>query len=456
MFLWVLFTLTCLPINAQNIYRTACQGNMARLDSLLATTNINTQDNRGRSLLHWAVGCNKEEVFEHLIAKGIATDLEDNEGATPLYMTVRFQNMELFNRLLAVQTDNGWRIKTGGAFFEKAILNRDLTFVQKLAEIGVPIDSKNKRGSTPLEIALRTEADSITDWLKGHGANTHLVRSFTLKGSYLGQEPPKTKSKVFAPNVISTEEYEFGSVFNKAGNEFYYGVDLGGRNVIRFSTLEGNVWSKPKTILSHEQYGYNDPFLSPDENRLYFISNQAMDGLGEPKDIDIWYVERENGGWSTPVNAGSNINSESEEYYISFTNDGTMYFASDKNQSHHDIYYSKFVDVEFQEAVKLGNAINTEHYEADVFVDPNEEYLIFCAQRPEGMGRGDLYISFKDDSGTWSQSLNMGETVNTEQHELCPFVTADGKYLFFTSKQDIYWISTTIIEDLKSKSLKGQ
>ena len=128
---------------------------------------------------------------------------------------------------------------------------------------------------------------------------------------------------------------------------------------------------------------------------------------------------------------------------------GGCTFASDKNQSHHDIYYSNYVNGEFQEAVKLGDAINTDAYEADVFVDPKEQYLIFCAQRNSGMGRGDLYISFKEADGSWSTSVNMGDKVNTEGHELCPFVTADGKYLFYTSKQDIYWISTSIFETLK-------
>ncbi len=440
-----------LSINAQSIYRTACRGNIARLDSLLTSADINTQDQRGRSLLHWAVACNKNEVFEHLIQKGAAMDLEDSEGATPLYMTVRFQHMELFSRLVELLPDTSWKMKYGGFLFEKAILNRDLNFVQKLTEMGVSLDVTNKRGSTPLEVALRIEADSIADWLENNGANSDLVRNFTAKGPYLGQVPPGNTAKVFAPNIISTEEYEFGSVFNKAGDEFYYGVDLGGRNVIRFSKLEGNVWSKPKTILSHGQYGYNDPFLSPDENRLYFISNQAMDGQGEPKDIDIWYVERKGEGWSQPINAGPNINSSSEEYYISFTKEGTLYFASDKNQSHHDIYYSKYLDGAFQEAIKLGYAINTEAYEADVFVDPDGKYLIFCAQRDEGLGRGDLYISFKEENGTWSPSVNMGGKINTEGHELCPFVTADGKYLFYTSRQDIYWIGTDVIAELKSK-----
>jgi len=270
---------------------------------------------------------------------------------------------------------------------------------------------------------------------------------------YLNQKRPSTDPEVFAPGIISKEsQYEFGSVFNKAGTAFYYGVNANGKEEIRFSQLVDGQWSKPKTILSHKQYGYNDPFLSPDENRLYFISRRAMDGKGKLKDYDIWYSEKTPNGWSDPINAGPNINSTDNEYYISFTNDGTMFFSSNKNGSDFDIYSASFLDGAFQQAVPLGDSINTAYYEADVFIDPAESYVIFCANRPDGMGEGDLYISFKKEDGTWTQSKNMGTAINSEYHELCPFVSKDGKYFFYTSNKDIYWVSAEVIEEIRSNN----
>ncbi|MDB4292171.1 hypothetical protein N9954_02100 [Maribacter sp.] len=275
---------------------------------------------------------------------------------------------------------------------------------------------------------------------------------------YLEQKPPSITPEVFAPGLISTNtESEFGSVFNKEATAFFYGVDLGGRTEIRHSELLENRWSKPKTILSHKKYGFNDPFLSPDEQRLYFISERSLDGLEAKQDHDIWYVEKDGNKWSEPINAGPNINSDKNEYYISFTETGTMYFSSNKTtseekQNDFDIYSSKSIDGEFQNAIALGDAINTPNYEADVFVDPEETYIIFCARRPEGLGRGDLYISFKNTDGTWSKSIHMGDKINTEKHELCPFVSKDGKYLFYTSNQDIYWVSSKLIYELKKSN----
>jgi GH43 family beta-xylosidase len=179
-----------------------------------------------------------------------------------------------------------------------------------------------------------------------------------------------------------------------------------------------------------------------------------MDGLGVKQDHDIWYVEKERDGWSEPINAGPNINSNKNEYYISFTQTGTMYFSSNKiisseRKNNFDIYSSKSIDGVFQEAIPLGDSINTLNYEADVFVDPKETYIIFCARRQEGLGRSDLYISFKNTNGRWSKSINMGDKINTEKHELCPFVSKDGQYLFYTSNQDIYWVNSKVIDELR-------
>lgn len=270
--------------------------------------------------------------------------------------------------------------------------------------------------------------------------------------TYLGQKPPTATPEIFAPDIISKKGVsEFGSVFNAAATEFFYGVDTNNGTEIQYSKLQGNTWSSPKTILSHKAYGFNDPFLSPDENRLYFISQKALEGSGAKQDHDIWYVERQGNSWSQPINAGPNINSLGEEYYMSFTASGTMYFSSNKEQNDFDIYASQYKEGTFQEAISLGDAINTSNYEADVFVDPEETYVIFCARRPEGLGRGDLYISFKNTDGTWTPSINMGTTINTRGHELCPFVTKDGKYFFYTSNQDIYWVSAKVIEELRNQ-----
>ena len=271
------------------------------------------------------------------------------------------------------------------------------------------------------------------------------------QGNYLGQDPPGLVPELFAPNLVSLpDQHEFGSVFSDDGNEFFYAVDEKGKAKILRTKFTNGEWEKAQIMISHESYSYNDPMLSPDGKKLYFISDQPLDGQGNNKDYDIWYAQRLKNSWSSPINIESPINTPKNEYYISFSNDGTLYFSSNraavKGQGNDfDIYKSKLVKGEYTSPIKMGLPINSERYEADVYISPQEDYMIFCTNRQDGLGRGDLYISFKNEEDNWTTAVNMGSEINSELHQLCPFVSADGKYLFFTSNGDIFWVDAKII-----------
>jgi len=276
---------------------------------------------------------------------------------------------------------------------------------------------------------------------------------------YFNQAPPSTTPKVFAPGKISLEnQFEFGSVFSNDMKEFYYGVEINGKAETRMMKFDPDgyqdgAWSEPVKILVHDVYSYNDPFLTPDNKKLFVISDRLLTDSGPKKDYDIWYIERQETGWSEPKNAGNNINSEKNEYYISFTKAGKMYFSSNKQDTegvnNHDIYSSEWKNGEFQPAVKLGSEINTSSYEADVFIAPDESYVVFAANRPDGLGSGDLYVSFRNPDGTWTTSKSLGNSINTETDDFCPYVSPDGKYLFYASRGDIYWVSTDVIKKMR-------
>lgn len=269
---------------------------------------------------------------------------------------------------------------------------------------------------------------------------------------YFNQLPPKRVPQIFAPGQISLPSRgEFASVFSADGTEIIFGIGNGKSTEILSSRLIEGTWSKPRTIIAHERYSYMDAFLSPDESRLYYISNQPIDGKGEPKDPDLWFSERTENGWGKPQHAGPVLNSEQGEYYVSFSAEGTLYFTSNRaaaegQEFNFDIHAAPLVNGEYQEPRPLGVAINSKGYDGDVFVSPDESYLIFSSDRPGGLGSGDLYVSFRTEDGSWSKAQNMGARINTESQDYCPFVTRDGRYLFFSTKRDIYWVDASIID----------
>ena len=171
--LLVLYVFLC---HSQDIHRTACQGKIDRLDSLLQSTDLHAQDDQGRSLLHWAVGCNQHEVFAHLVALGIDINWEDREGNTALYVAVQFDRDSLFDQLIELQADQSWIAKEGAQLLERAILDQRLSYVKKLVNLGVELEVTNAWGSTPLVIAARIGADEIATWLREQGADESKIQ----------------------------------------------------------------------------------------------------------------------------------------------------------------------------------------------------------------------------------------------------------------------------------------
>ena len=62
---------------------------------------------------------------------------------------------------------------------------------------------------------------------------------------------------------------------------------------------------------------------------------------------------------------------------------------------------------------------------------------------------GDLFVAFRTADGDWGEAYNLGDTVNTPATNFCPSLSPDGKYLFFATYQDIYWVSADVIHRLQ-------
>jgi Tol biopolymer transport system component len=273
-----------------------------------------------------------------------------------------------------------------------------------------------------------------------------------LKGEYLGQKPPGINPEVFAPGIVSTTQGEFNAAFSPDGKEFYFSMnEPSGRETMKFMTRKDNQWTPPQAVPFVSPQNDCDPLFSFDGQRLYFISTRPKKEKAGSSDWNIWYVERMDADWSKPINIGPPVNSDVDEYYVSLTKDGTIYFSSNRagGLGSFDIYRSRFVDGHYAKPENLGASINTKYLEHDPFIAPDESYILFTSvDRPEGFGTGDLYISSRRKDGTWTKSKNMGKAFNTSGYDFCPIVSPDGKYFFFTRRGDIYWVSVEAIQKL--------
>jgi len=301
-------------------------------------------------------------------------------------------------------------------------------------------------------------------------------------GPYLGETPPGLTPRVFAPGLVSTGADELNSIFSPDGTEFVFSIKTPDRShhTVLGMNRRDESWTPPRVLSFSGRFSDADPAYGPGGDSLYFISRRPISkGDAAKEDWDIWVVERSEDGWGEPTHLDEPVNTDKLEVYPSLTRDGVLYFSSgrDGGQGQNDLYRTSIVDGHYTEPENLGDAINSEHSEGDLFIAPDESYIIFVSSRPEGHGRGDLYVSFRQEDGSWTRARNMGEGINSPWLEYCPAVTPDGKYLFFTSYRhrrgdlpstpltyekivlaydrpqgglgDIYWVDAAIIEQLR-------
>lgn len=315
-----------------------------------------------------------------------------------------------------------------------------------------------------------------------------------LKGPYLGQKPPGLKAEMFVPGLLTAGGHEFKIAFSPDGKEFSISIFTSGwqslaeprgafrKGFMMHSRMENGYWTEPKefSFISARKNWYL--FFCPDGKRLFFNSSRNTTTPPDKSSTGIWYVERENEGWSEPqkIDFGEDIQG-GVGIFPSVAANGNLYFARWPTMENGFFYMSRYENGKYSSPERLSNAINDKGGNHP-YIAPDESYIIFDDDRSENnFGELDLFISFRDKNGKWTKVQNLGEGVNTVYGERRPFVSFDGKYLFFSSDrinpglpdepislkelqqltnvhangyQHIYWVDATVIEKLKPKELK--
>jgi Tol biopolymer transport system component len=260
-------------------------------------------------------------------------------------------------------------------------------------------------------VGCKAENEKKTDSVNGLGAFMGMLETST--------------PRLLNPDLIASPLDEYNGTFSPDGDEFYFTTYSPGLGIISYTEMDdlGN-WSQPRVADFSGEYSEYDPLFSPDGKRLYFSSERPVSSGAEEGKTNIWYIERTDSSWSAPNLVWLDSRST---YYSSMTSNGLIYFniwdtgdmyKAIPNQNGHDI-------------ILLDSLLNTSKGEGDPFISPDESYLIYRGYN-NSLGRGDLYISFNID-GKWTEPENLGAPINSEAHEMCPYVTTDGDFFIFAS-----------------------
>jgi len=266
------------------------------------------------------------------------------------------------------------------------------------------------------------------------------------KDAYLREPRPGNTPRMFAPGRISDAMANRDMAISPSGKELFYTIqsDNGQVSMVLYSHWAGGAWSKPEVAPFSGKYNDLEPAFSYDGNTMFFASNRPV-GAGMPaaageakKDYDIWMVKRLGEKWGLPVRLDTVINTDKDEFYPSVARNGNLYFTRvmEHGKGKEDIAVSEWKDGRYQEPYSLPGGVNTEHYEFNAFVDPDERFLLFSSfGRKDDIGGGDLYLSYKNAQGEWAEAVHLDSTINSTTLDFSPYVSRDNKYLFFTSSR---------------------
>jgi len=202
----------------------------------------------------------------------------------------------------------------------------------------------------------------------------------------------------------------------------------------------------------------NFPVISPDGEIMFFTRNSFKQAKGDlvTKMIEEFSWSKRNDINATfdngaalppPFNRGTNcggatISVDNRELIVAMKN------PTPKNPENFDLFrtrYSMYTEngerkYNWGELENLGTNINTElGWESQPSLSGDGQILFFCGVRADCLKDGsgnpthDLFLSKRQEDGTWGTAQNMGPGINTTKHEKGPFMHSDSRTLYFSS-----------------------
>ena len=237
---------------------------------------------------------------------------------------------------------------------------------------------------------------------------------------------------------INTPYHESSSVFTESGDEMYFTRnnyskktklkrDEAGTTKLKLyhSYKRGGVWSIPEELpFNSDEYSTAHPALSPDGETLYFASDMpGTKGLS-----DIWMSTiNEDGTYGTPVNLGSEINTEGRETFPFISSDNKLFYATDGHigLGGLDVFVTQLSDDgKVGASYNVGKPVNSSADDFGLILSESRGTGYFSSSRASGLGNDDIYSFTRDRKILTNCAQNIvGTTRDVKTDEILPQTT---------------------------------
>jgi len=178
------------------------------------------------------------------------------------------------------------------------------------------------------------------------------------------------------------------------------------------------------------------PIISADGKTLYICRDGDTTSYGG-EDIYVSKIQKD-GTWGKAENVGNVLNNSYNNSLISvLTDNNTVYLSNIYNSNgtmSRGISYSILTNTgwQFPKPLEIKNYYSNSSY-GNFNLSSSRNILLMSVKRNDSKGGNDLYVSFFQEDSTYSEPLNMGDSINTSDEECSPFIASDDKTMYFSS-----------------------
>jgi outer membrane protein OmpA-like peptidoglycan-associated protein len=179
-------------------------------------------------------------------------------------------------------------------------------------------------------------------------------------------------------------------------------------------------------IINTNNSNYN-ALISGDGSTMLFMTKLPFyDGV---------FMSRKRGNnWSRPLNVTPQLMSDGDQIVTGISYDGKTMLLAKADAFDSDIFISYFNDGQWTKSKSIGKNINTKYWESHASFSADGKTIYFTSNRRDGIGEMDIYKTELNEKGDWGTPKNLGIGVNTPLNEDTPFISADGKKLYYSSQ----------------------
>lgn len=194
-------------------------------------------------------------------------------------------------------------------------------------------------------------------------------------------------------------------------------------------------------------------FITPDAKTFFFFftpdvtiphNEQLLDGV-----TGIWWSQKQGGAWTEPsrVKLGKELALDGAPFY----QDNTLWFASFRVGNYGedgDIWTAEFQNNEWVNIQNAGELLNDEYNIGEMHISSDGKTLYFHRENTTGTGDYDLFTTTFIDN-TWTGPTLLGAPVSTEKDDSRPFITSNGKELWFTRESNMGYTGPAVYRSIK-------